>query len=74
MYNFHCKLQESRKFSTTNERCTVLVPLSVTHLVPKTEDALASSLAGVLPEEEAMEDVFSRLGRVGVAFVGRLCS
>ena len=43
--------------------------------MPKTEGAFASSLAGVLPEEEeAVEEVFSLLGLVGVAFVGRLCS
>ena len=39
--------------------------------MPKTEGALGSSFAGVLPEdEEAVEEVFSLLGLVGVAFVG----
>ena len=48
-----------------------------THLVPNTDGApaLPSSLAGVLPEdEEAVEDVFSLLGLVGVDLVGLLCS
>ena len=44
-------------------------------LEPNREDALTSSLAGVLPEEEdAVEEVFSLLGLVGVNFVGLLCS